>query len=98
MCWSPSRSMQWSVVSKAAERSKSVLLVLEIFLTEDYIRAMDNKLKLNNEKTEALLLCSSSMSFSVSKPTTISVCGCEISFSSPARNLGFFIRDDLRVE
>ena len=24
MCWSLSRSMQWSVVSKAAERSKSV--------------------------------------------------------------------------
>ena len=24
MCWSLSRSMQWSIVSKAAERSKSV--------------------------------------------------------------------------
>ena len=58
---------------------------------------MDNKLKLNNEKTEALLLCSSSMSFSVSKPTTISVCGCEISFSSSARNLAFYIRDDMSI-
>ena len=27
-----------------------------------------------------------------------SVCGCEISFSSSARNLGFYIRDDMKVE
>ena len=42
--------------------------------------------------------CSSSKSFSVCKPTTISVCGCEISFSSSARNLGFYIRDDMSME
>ena len=41
---------------------------------------LENKLRLNTDKTEALLLHSSSKSFSVSKPTTISVCGCEISF------------------
>ena len=57
-----------------------------------------NKLKLNNDKTEALLLHSSSKSFLVSKPTTISICGCEISFSPSARNLGFYIRDDMSVE
>ena len=55
-------------------------------------------LKLNNDTTEALLLRSSFKSFSVGKPTTISVCGCEISFSSSARNLGFYIRDDMSVE
>ena len=59
---------------------------------------LENKLKLNNDKTEALLLRSSSKSFSVSKPTTISVCGCENAFSSSARNLGFYIRDDMSVE
>ena len=59
---------------------------------------LENKLKLNNNKTEALLLRSSSKSFSVSKPTTISVCGCEISFSSSAENLGFYIRDDISIE
>ena len=59
---------------------------------------LENKLKLNNDKTEALLLRSSSKSFSVGKPTTISVCGCEISFPSSARNLGFYIRDDMSVE
>ena len=30
--------------------------------------------------------------------TTISVCGYEISFSSSAKNLGFYIRDDMSVE
>ena len=57
-----------------------------------------NKLKLNDDKTEALLQRSSSKSFSVSKLTTISVCGREISFSSSGRNLGFYIRDDISVE
>ena len=55
-------------------------------------------LKLSNDKTEALLKRSSSKSFSVSKPTTISVCDCEISFSSSARSLGFYIRDYMSVE
>ena len=41
---------------------------------------------------------SSSKSFSVSKPTTISVCGCEISFSPSARSFGFYIRDDMNME
>ena len=59
---------------------------------------LENKLKLNNDKTEALLLRSSSKSFSDSKPTTISVCGCEITFAPSARNLGFYIRDDMSVE
>ena len=37
-------------------------------------------------------------SFSACKPTTISVCGCDIYFSSSARNLGFYITDDMSVE
>ena len=40
----------------------------------------------------------SSKSLSVFKPTTISVCGCEISFSSSARNLGFYITDNMNVK
>ena len=47
---------------------------------------------------QAHLLRLSSKSFSVSKPTTISVCGCKIYFSSSARNLSLDIRDDMIVE
>ena len=52
-----------------------------------------------NSHPHLLKACSwSSKSFSVCNPTTISVCGCEISFSSSARNPGFYIRDDMSVE
>ena len=34
----------------------------------------------------------------LSKATKISVCGSEISFSSSARNLGFYITHDITVE
>ena len=49
-------------------------------------------------KTEVLLICSSSMSFPVSKPTTRSVCGTEISFSSSARNLVFYNTVDISIK
>ena len=71
---------------------------LETSLSDIQTWMLENKLKLNNDKTEALLLRSSSKSFSVGKPTVISACGCEISFSSSARNLSFYIRDDMSVE
>ena len=59
---------------------------------------LENKLTPNNDKTEALLVRSFSKSFSVSKPTTISVCGCEIYFSSSARNLGFYNTGGMSTE
>ena len=76
--------------------------ICNIFSRNHSVRHPDldagKKLNLKNIKTEALLLRSSSRFFSVGKPTTISLCGCEISFSSFARNLGFYIRDDMGVE
>ena len=77
---------------------QSAISSLETCLSEIQTWMLENKLKLNNYKTEALLLRSSSKPFSVGKPTTISVYGCEISFSSSARNLGYYIRDDMNVE
>ena len=71
---------------------------LKTCLSDSQTWMLENELKLNNDETEALLLRSSIKSFSVGKPTTISVCGCEISFPSSARNLGFYIRDDMSVE
>ncbi|WP_419612594.1 reverse transcriptase domain-containing protein, partial [Thiolapillus sp.] len=85
-------------VSVPPSNIQSAISSLETCLSDIQTWMLENKLKLNNDKTEALLLRSSSKSFSVGKPTTISVCGCEISFSSSARNLGFYIRDDMSVE
>ena len=47
-------------------------------------------------KTNSNLTTIKQRPFSCAAP--ISVCGCEISFSSSARNLGFYIRDDMSVE
>ena len=85
-------------VSVPASNIQSAISSLAACLSDIQIRMLENKLKLKNDKSEALLLRSSSKSFSVGKTTTISVCGCEISFSSSARNLGFYIRDDMSVE
>ena len=59
---------------------------------------LENKLKRNNDKAEALFKCTSSRSVAVSKATNISVCDSEISFSSSAWTLGFYITDDITVE
>ena len=85
-------------VSVPPSNIQSAISFLETCLSDIQTWMLENKLKLNNDKTEAPLLRSSSKSFSVGKPTTISVCGYEISFSSSARNLGFYIRDDMSME
>ena len=59
----------------------------------------DHKLKLNDDKTEALLVHSSrSFSSSTSKPTSILVYSSSITFTSSARNLGFILSDDMTVD
>ena len=85
-------------VSVRPSNIQSAISSLQTCLSDIQTWMLKNKLKLNNDKTEALLLRSSSKSFSVCKPTTISDSGCEISFSSSAKNLGFYIRDDMSVE
>ena len=77
---------------------QSAVSCLETCLSDIQTWMLENKLKLNNDKTEALFTRLSSKSFLVSKPTTISVCGCKISFSSSARNLGFYTAGDMSVE
>ena len=81
-------------VSVPPSNIQSAIFSLETCLSDIQTWMLENKPKLSNDKTEALLLRSSSRSFSVSKSTTISVCGCGISFSSSTRYLGFHIRAD----
>ena len=71
---------------------------LENCISDVKVWMQQNKLKLNDDKTEALLFCSRSKTFPVSKPTSIAVCGTDISFSSSARNLGFYVTEDMSLE
>ena len=57
-----------------------------------------HKLKLNDDKTEALLIHSTHSSLSVDLPSTIRVGRSDISFSSSARNLGFIITNTMSME
>jgi hypothetical protein len=58
----------------------------------------NNKLKLNDDKTEALLIKKKNASLTCAIPTSIQVGAAHISFSSCARNLGFAISDDMSLD
>ena len=57
-----------------------------------------NQLKLNDDKTEALLFSSPSVTQSHTLPSEILVGSHNIPFSSSARNLGFFLEADLSMK
>ena len=58
----------------------------------------ENKLKLNDDKTEALLISSKSTKFTDPKPSSLLVGSSQISFSCSARNLGCIISDDMSLD
>ena len=58
----------------------------------------DNQLKLNDEKTEALLFSPPSISQSCTLPTSIPVGSHSISFATAARNLGFTLDTELSMK
>ena len=57
----------------------------------------DNKLKLNDDKTEAILFRKKSTDSSV-LPKSIKICNSDISFSDSARNLGFIVSSDMSLD
>ena len=57
---------------------------------------LENKLKLNDEKTEAILFHSKSL-LAHQLPSSISVGSIQIDFSVSARNLGYIISDDMSL-
>ena len=57
-----------------------------------------NKLKLNAEKTEVLLIHSKYKKLPNSCPTSLSIAGNEIAFSEEARNLGVFFTNTLDMD
>ena len=59
----------------------------------------ENKLKLNNDKTEAIRFSlSSSINTTLSHPQTISLSNTDVEFSGTVRNLGFIFDSDLSVK
>ena len=57
-----------------------------------------NKLKLNDGKTEALLIKSNRTSFANAQHASLRVDSADIPFTTCARNLGFFISDNVSLD
>ena len=57
----------------------------------------ENKLKLNDDKTEAILFHSKQSFSSDTAPSSVTVGNSQISLSNSARNLGFMISDDMSL-
>jgi hypothetical protein len=77
----------------SAQRLQSVISDVKSWMTR-------NKLKLNDDKTEALMIHNprTRTSTTTSLPPSIEVGSATIQFSSSARNLGFILSHDLSVE
>ena len=57
-----------------------------------------SKLKLNGDKTEALLMKSNRTIFPGAEPTSLRVGTANIPFTTCARNLGFMISDNVSLD
>lgn len=76
----------------------SSLSSLELCIRDIKSWMVQNKLKLNDDKTEALFIHSSSKQLSYPQPACISVCDTQIPFAHSAKNLGVSISDDMSVD
>ena len=78
--------------------SEQTLQSMQSCITQVKSWMTDHKLKLNDDKTEALLIHTSRSFTTIPKPSSIQVCSSNIAFASSARNLGFILSDDLTVD
>ena len=80
-----------------ASEIDALITNLENCISEVKVWMSDNKLKLNDDKTEALLVASQRSSFSDPLPDSIKVENTTIKFSSSVRNLGVIFDSSLSM-
>ena len=80
------------------QNTKQTIQSIQGCLTDIKSWMIDHKLKLNDDKTEALLIYNPRLSVTTSKPSFLTVGSSDITFSSSARNLGFIMSYDLSVD
>ena len=79
--------------------TQHAIQTMQACITEIKCWMTEHKLKLNDDKTEALLIHNPrSFSSTNPKPSSLLVCSSEVSFSSSARNLGFILSDNMTVD
>lgn len=75
----------------ASQNIEKCIIKVKTWMTE-------NKLKLNDDKTESLLIKSSRALCTVPLPAALKVGDCDVTFSAYARNLGFTVSDDMSLD
>ena len=78
--------------------SEQTLQTMQSCITQVKSWMTDHKLKLNDDKTEALIIHTSRSFTTIPKPSSIQVCSSNIAFAPSARNLGFILSDNLTVD
>ena len=83
--------------SSSIENIDSTLVTVQDCVLDIKQWMTDNKLKLNDDKTEALLFSKKTVDKAL-LPKSIQVCSSDISFSQHARNLGFTMTSDMSLD
>jgi hypothetical protein len=81
-----------------SDQIHSTVQTIQTCITDVKQWMTNNKLKLNEDKTEALLLRKKTANYPGVLPSSIQVCSADISFSHHARNLGFTISFDMSLD
>ena len=71
--------------------SQACVSELKVWMTQ-------NKLKLNEDKTELIIIASKKICSSISLPTSVSLCGTDIPLSTSVRNLGVTLDQTLSFQ
>ena len=78
--------------------ASETLQSLQSCITDVKTWMTNHKLKLNDDKTEALLIHSSRSLSDCPKPPSIDICSSTIPFAPSARNLGLILSDDMTMD
>ena len=84
--------------STSPDKAVTVISTIETCITDVKTWMVQNKLKLNDEKTEALLFKKKTTSFPADQPSSLRVGDSDISFVQSARNLGFTVTSDMSLD
>ena len=84
--------------SRPPDQIHATVLTTQTCISEVMASMTQNKLKLNDDKTEAFLMKSDRTNFHDAQPTSLCVSTADIPFMTCARNLGFLISDKMTFD
>ena len=83
--------------SCSPDQKHATVLTMQTCISDVKAWMTQNKLRRNDDKTEALLIKSNRTTFPDAQPTSLPVGSVDIPFMTCARNLGFMVSDDMSL-